>query len=290
VLGILAACSGGDADLADDESALTPLEPEPDDAITRAEWQTLGLGVSYKSIDTGGGAQGNALLVYGGYLAADEYVQRWADELARVQGMQLGVAHLYAIKGPNQSGYANREIQNTKLAAHLGTDHRAERASSLIVIAHSSGTFVAEELLEFVRDGRGGVPADTIGKVELFNLDGGGVSSSALLHQLAHSYFVYACDSAIDRCSRNSDSMRSLGQQYASLGGAFKVNATGSGCSRDDAGGLWCLHDTVITTLPHNPVNYDLRRDYTDFTNGRRLVTSYLDVLSSLSSGVSAME
>jgi hypothetical protein len=76
--------------------------------------------------------------------------------------------------------------------------------------------------------------------------------------------------------------MRSRGAQYAALGGALKVNADESRCSRTHAGGLWCLHDTLITTWPHNPVSYDLRRDYTDFTDGRQLVTSYLDVLRDL--------
>ena len=86
---------------------------------------------------------------------------------------------------------------------------------------------------------------------------------------------------AIGRCSHNASGMRSLGAQYAELGGAYEVDATGSGCSRTASGGLWCLHDAVINTRPHNPTMYDLRRDYTTFSGapGRALVTSYLDVL-----------
>ena len=70
--------------------------------------------------------------------------------------------------------------------------------------------------------------------------------------------------------------MRSLGAQYAELGGAFEVDANGSGCSRTASGGLWCLHDAVVNTRPHNPAMYDLRRDYTVFHDGHALVTSYL--------------
>jgi hypothetical protein len=54
----------------------------------------------------------------------------------------------------------------------------------------------------------------------------------------------------------------------------FTVDADGSGC---DVGAGWCLHDTLITNHPHDPTNYDLALDYTDFTNGRAVVESYID-------------
>jgi hypothetical protein len=286
-LGVLAACGAGpleddDPELGESESALAPLDPEVDDEVTRTPWQPIGFGVTYKPFGEQP-ARPNVLLVYGGYTAQDEWVQRWANELLRVKGEALGIGHLYAIKGPNQAGYANREIQNSKLAAHLALEGRAANATSLVTIAHSSGTYVADELLRMLRDGTGGIPQDTVGKVDLFNLDGGGVSNPTLLRQLSSAYFVLACDRAIGRCSHNASGMRSLGAQYASLGGAFEVNATGSGCSRTASGGLWCLHDTVINTRPHNPAMYDLKRDYTVFTGGRALVTSYLDPLTELS-------
>ena len=150
----------------------------------------------------------------------------------------------------------------------------------MIVVAHSSGTYVADELLRFVRDGYAGVPPETTAKIALFNLDGGGVSSGALLRSLRSAHFVYACDPLIERCSHNAGAMQALGEEHADLGGALAVDARGSGCSRQHSGGLWCLHDTVVTTRPHNPTSYDLRRDYTMFTDGRAVVTSYLDVLA----------
>ncbi|MBX3202024.1 MAG: hypothetical protein KF894_28065 [Labilithrix sp.] len=287
VVALLAACAAGEDedDLPDQleetavgESALTPLPAEKNDAVTRNAWETLGVGVSHKSFATGK----NVLLVYGGYTAQDVYVQRWANELYRARGSALDIGELYAVRGPNQSGYANREIQNSRIAAHLGAegvDGRAGQASSILVVAHSSGTYVADELFAMLRAGRGGVPADTIGKVSLFNLDGGGVADATTLRMMAGAWFVYACDGAIGRCSHNASSMKARGAQYASLGGALLVDATGSGCSKTQAGGLWCLHDTLITTRPHNPAMYDLRNDYTNFTGARSVVTSYLDVL-----------
>lgn len=287
LLVMLAACAvstDGDDDLPEaleelgaDEDALTAIVPERDDAVTRNAWRTLGVGVSHKSFANGS----NVLLVYGGYTAQDLYVQRWANELYRARGAALGIGELYAVRGPNQSGYANREIQNSKIAAHLGaggTNGRAAKAATIVVVAHSSGTYVADELIAMLRTGSGGVPNDAIQKVALFNLDGGGVADPTTLRMMSNAYFVHACDPALDRCSRNSSSMKARGAQYASKGGALLVNAAQSGCSRSD-GGLWCLHDALITNRPHNPNMYDLRNDYTDFTAGREVVTSYLDVL-----------
>lgn len=254
------------------EIVATPLVDEPDDVITNTPWETLGVGVSHKALAGGS----NALLVYGGYTAADAWVQRWANALVREKGGSLGIGHLYAIRGPNQAGYANREIQNSRLAAHLGSGI-ATAASSLYVVAHSSGTYVADELFGMLKNGAGGAPAETLGKVHLFNLDGGGVASASRLSEMARAYFVYAYDGDIRRSSHNASSMKSLGAQYASLGGAVEIDARGSGCSRTSSGGLWCLHDTLINTRPFNPDMYDLKNDYTDFTGGRRVVTTYLD-------------
>lgn len=272
---VLAAACGdlGDDDLSDipepiesDDSALTPLAPEPDDAVTRSAWATIGTGVSYKTF----AGKKNVLLVYGGYKAQDVWVQRWANALVRARGASLDIGHVYAVRGPNQAGYANREIQNSKIAAHLGADARAAQATSVTVIAHSSGTYVADELFGMIDDG-------TLAKVRLYNLDGGGVASASRLMQMDRAYFVYARDARIQRSSHNAGAMQSLGARFASKGGAVKVDATGSGCSATSSGGLWCLHDAMIVTRPANPNMYDLRSDYTSFTGSRSVVVSYLD-------------
>jgi hypothetical protein len=246
----------------------------PSDDPSKSAWQTIGYGVNFQPLGSGA----NVLIAYGGYTAEDSYVKGWADALYRAKGDQLGIGHLYAVRGPNQSGYANGEIANSKLAAHLG-DGRAAAATRIIIVAHSSGTFVSAELLNQLGSETGGVPANTLSKTVVFNLDGGGVPASAEIKRLSNLYFVYACDAVIGRCSENSSSMKSEGETWASLGGSIEVNASGSGCSATASGGLWCLHDTLVTTRPHNPKMYDLADDYTDFANGRKVVTSYLDHL-----------
>ena len=250
--------------------------PEKADAISAVSWTTLGVGVSYKKV----GAGDDVLIVYGGYTAQDVFSQRWADELVRDKLGADAVGHIYAVRGPNQSGYANREIGNSKLVAHLAAGGRAANASRIIVIAHSSGTYVATELLQLIhREVTGELTASTLSKVTLFNLDGGGLDAS-LVAKMNRTYFVYACDSRIGRCSHNAAGMKSLASEFASAGGGIKVDATGSGCDASASGGLWCMHDTLINTRPHNPVMYDLLDDYTDFgSKGRAVVTSYLDAL-----------
>lgn len=255
----------------------TEVESEEDDAAlagTEGDWEILGTGVAHRAIEGGGK---NVLAVYGGYTARDEYVRGWAEALLDAKGSTLGIGHVYAVRGPNQSGYANREIGNSKLVAHLAANDRARDASSIIVVAHSSGAFVAAELYEMLKSGRAG--SDTLAKVSAFNLDGGGGVPKSTLDAMARAHFVYACDARINRCSRNAEVMKSLGATHAASGGAIRVRADGSGCDRNVSGGTWCLHDTLINTRPHNPAMYDLRRDYTNFTGGREVVTSYLDVI-----------
>lgn len=244
---------------------------DTDDAVL-AGWETIGYGVTYKQIGDGA----DVLIVYGGYLAKDNYSEGWAQALMDAKLTAAGVGQVYAVRGPNQSGYANLEIQNSKLAKHLAAG-RSAAATNIAVVAHSSGTYVATELMQMLAAGKGGSGA--LAKVTLYNLDGGGVDGS-LLKAMKNAYFVYAYDSAIKRYSHNASGMQYLGQKYASLGGEIKIDATGSGCSATASGGLWCLHDTVITTEPHNPTFYDLADDYTDFSDGGpQVVTAYLNGL-----------
>jgi hypothetical protein len=86
---------------------------------------------------------------------------------------------------------------------------------------------------------------------------------------------VYICD-AHDPVAGNSENTSSDQSLHADLTGSqlFTVDASGSGCN---VGAGWCLHDTLITNHPHNPADYDLALDYTDFTAGRVVVTSYLE-------------
>ncbi|HTQ42999.1 MAG TPA: hypothetical protein VMI75_09620, partial [Polyangiaceae bacterium] len=201
---------------------------------------------------------------YGGYTATDADSQAWVTQMTSVRLAQLSVGHMYAVRGPKDPDYSSREIGNSELAAALAT--QAVASNHVIVIAHSSGGFVADELFTFA-------DASVIAKIAYFNLDGGSWAlTDALVGSMGGVYFCNAHDSVAGD-SENTSSDESLHAMFAASH-FFTVDADGSGC---DVGAGWCLHDTLITNHPHDPTTFDLDLDYTDFTGGRQVVTSYVD-------------
>jgi hypothetical protein len=234
--------------------------PAAGDAGHLGEWSSVSFGIT--GADTG---VGDAILVaYGGYTATDHDSQAWATALWSARLAELGVGHLYAARGPADAGYNGREIGNSTLATRLAS--QAAPASAIVVVAHSSGAFVADELFTFAD------PA-VLAKIVYFDLDGGSWAlTDALIGKMKAVMFTNAHD-PVAGDSHNAQAIVSLHAQFAaSL--FFTVDASGSGCN---VGATWCLHDTLITNRPHDPTTYDLADDYTDFTAGRRVITSYID-------------
>lgn len=254
----LAGCSSDTEDSNTDEGAAEALSDG---------WTSLGTGVAYKNM--GGG---DAVWIgYGGYTAQQDFSIKWSEELYQTKLKDLGVGHLYAVKGPNDAGYNAREISNTKLGAHLLAGP-GDAAPFVLVAAHSSGSYVALELLDQLEN-RGSETTALRKKIVYANLDGGGGLTQGLASSLKHAAFVYARDPA-KGYSANASVMESLAPEFGTT--AIKVDGTGSGCN---SGAKWCLHDLLITTKPHNPAMYDLRDDYSDF-DGRAVQTQWIDALS----------
>jgi hypothetical protein len=223
-------------------------------------WAPVSFGVTTK--DTGSGV--DIVIAYGGYTATDADSQAWVTQMTSVRLAQIGVGHMYAVRGPKDADYASREIGNSELAAALAT--QAVASNHVIVIAHSSGGFVADELFTFA-------DASVLAKIAYFNLDGGSWAlTDALVASMRGVYFCNAHDSVAGD-SENTSSDESLHAMFAASH-YFTVDADGSGC---DVGAGWCLHDTLIINHPHDPTTFDLALDYTDFTGGRQVVTSYVD-------------
>ena len=229
-------------------------------------WTGVGYGVEYQRVNTG-----NAILIaYGGYSAHLSYSAGWATELVDAKLGALGVGQIYAVLGPQDPGYDAKEIGNSKLRAHLATIDDGQ--SAIYVVAHSSGTYVAHELLgQMFRAGS----SDTLARMAYANLDGGGSGlTTEIVDDLRAMTFAYAHDPTLSSgYSENYTSARSLGQAYAPHATTFEVSVPNTGCA-DDAG--WCLHDVLITHRPHNAYHYDLADDYTDF-NGRPPTIEYID-------------
>lgn len=252
---------GGKGDAANvDSGGTTILDAQPDSSWTATSWSPVSFGVTTK--DAGAGA--DIVIVYGGYTATDADSQGWVTEMALTRLVSLGVGHLYAVRGPKDADYASREIGNSELAAAL--EPLAASSHHIIVVAHSSGGFVADELFTFVSP-------TVMNQMAYFNLDGGSWAlTDAMVSTMRGVYFCNAHD-AIAGDSQNTSSDQSLHAMFAASH-AFTVDADGSGC---DVGAGWCLHDALITSRPHDPATYDLALDYTDFSGGRNVVTSYVD-------------
>ena len=232
-----------------------------EDALTADGWTAVGFGIGGSMAGSGP----DILVTCGGYSATDQDSRAWAMALAHSPTFaSLAIGPVYAARGPRDASYAGHEIGNSKLAAAL--THQAAGARFVIVAAHSSGAFVADELLTEVTP-------EVRSKIVYFALDGGTHAlNQSLVSQLKGVYFVNAKDSAKGE-SHNASSMRSL---HSAFHGShlFTVNANGSGCN---GGATWCLHDTLITTRPHNPNMFDLADDYQQFGGARKVVTSYVD-------------
>lgn len=233
-------------------------------------WSNLGTGVSYRPVGGGPGV----FIAYGGYTALRAYSQAWAQELWRAKLRSLGVGHVYAVKGPADSFYRAKEIGNTSLRTHM-KGSIANAAPFVLIGAHSSGAFVAHELLDQLSDAS---ETATLSKIVYANLDGGGVGLNAsLVSKLRRVAFVSARDSSLsDGTSANHGTAQDLGEQYDFNGGWLQVVLSQTGCNN---GAEWCLHDLLITHRPHNPNFYDLQNDYTDFVN-RPVTVEWVDMLS----------
>jgi hypothetical protein len=271
--------ANGDASPAEDgappaESADAEADGAPEKDIDQIPWETganVGFGVAKK--DTGNPRGSNVFIAYAGFHIDLEGAKAWSTALYRASLQARGVRWIWAVQGPNTPGYDNAEIGNSKVVAAVVPAVSAS-TKFVLVAGHSSGSFVAHELLGQLASGVD-LQNVTANRVVYFNLDGGKSGlTTANVARLRKAYFVGARDPAVaGTSSLNFTPMTELATQYGS-GGFFQIQATGSGCN---SGATFCLHLTCITTKPHDPTgNGAAEIDYTSFA-GRAVVTSYID-------------
>lgn len=236
-------------------------------------WQTgaqIGRGVAFK--DTQNPTGDNVYIGYAGYQVTMGSAERWVDALHGASLAALGVRYLWAVQGPNDHSYANREIGNSKIVATM-LPLVGSQTRFILVAGFSSGSFVAHELLGQLAGGLDpkGV---TAGRVVYFDLDGGGSGlTSRSVERLRKAYFVGSHDGETNTDSPRRGDMESLGARYASAGGYWQNDASGSGCN---AGAAWCVHTTLIITKPHDPSAASPQLDYSDF-GGRPVCHAWID-------------
>ena len=194
--------------------ATEPDDPFPGDDLGGGKedspgmgWTGVGLGVEYQRVNTG-----NAILIaYGGYSARLSYSAAWASELVDAKLGALGVGQIYAVQGPRDPGYDAREIGNSKLRTHLARID--DGTPPIYVVAHSSGSYVAHELLEQLH--AAGNTA-VLSRIAYADLDGGGSGlTTEIVDTLRHVTFVYARDPALsDGYSQNASTAMVLQSSY----------------------------------------------------------------------------
>lgn len=260
--------SGGASSGTGGQGGDEPAPPAFDD-IPWENGNDVGYGVARKDTQNPNGTA--AFLAYGGYGATLDASCAWARELYLSDLAARGVRYVYCIQGPATPSYAGLEIGNSKIAKHLVANLPVD-AAFVAIAAHSSGSFVAHELLGQLAGDLD--PTDvTAGRVVYFNLDGGQSGlSAASVARLRRAYFVAARDSSTGTKSPNHGTMVALGATYASAGGLLELDGADSGCA---PGASWCLHMVPILAKPHDPQGGDVATDYTDFA-GRPVTTSYL--------------
>jgi hypothetical protein len=236
-------------------------------------WETgaqAGRGVAFK--DTKNPAGENLFIGYAGYQVSLASAEAWVEALHEASLAARGVRYLWAVQGPGDRTYSNREIGNARIIATM-LPLVGERTRVVIVAGHSSGSFVAHELLARLAGGMDprGV---TEGRVVYFDLDGGASGlTPRSVGRLRHAYFVAAHDGTTGTDSPRLATMRSLGATYPSAGGYWQDDARDSGCRE---GAQWCVHDALITTRPHAAANASAQLDYSDFA-GRDACHSWID-------------
>jgi hypothetical protein len=254
-----------DASLPDVAPPPPPPPPPPDfDAIP---WESPGYGVYYRDAHNPGG---DVFIGYAGYNVQAPWSQAWVSALYRAALAARGVRHVYAVQGPRDASYSAQEIGNSRLIAHLLP--RLVPGARVLVAAHSSGAFVAHELLAQLY-ARGLDPMGlTAGRLSYWNLDGGAAGlTAAIVGRLHRAWFVWS-DASGTR-SPNADTMVALGRQYPAAGGALQLDAGASGCR---AGAAWCVHMTPITERPHDPANASAMADYSAFDAAHPVATAWL--------------
>ncbi len=270
----------GDAAVVRDAATPKDAAPAPKDAAPDVSapdpnsipWQTganVGYGVASK--DTQNPLGNSMMIAYAGYDVSLASAEAWATALYEAALEKRGVRHIWAVQGPADPSYSQQEIGNSKIAAAMIP--MVDQGTQLVFVAgHSSGSFVAHELLDQLASGADpdGVTKDL---VTYFDLDGGGGFTQAAIDRVKKAFFVGSHDGAT--LSPNHADMSYLGNLYASKGGFYDNDASASGCN---AGAEWCVHVTLITTKPHDPTNADPLHDYSDFT-GRPVCTSYITLL-----------
>jgi len=240
----------------------------------------------------------NLVITMGGMGAKLEWVQKWTEELYSAKLKVFNIGLVIAVKGPKEEYYDSREIAIKEMTKKFVEAYREYGLGGTYLIVHSSGVFPAHQMFDHLWLG-GNDPNNkkmkmrklevldpegiTKGKINYIMLDGelgipnGYTLEEKMVTNLKNLFSFYAVDADTKTPSGMAHEAKKVKERFPRTI-LYEYQAKGSGCN---PGAKWCVHETLITTRPHNPAKYDLEKDYTLFDPTRKVVSFYMDVVRS---------
>lgn len=225
-------------------------------------------GVNYLEIDS---SSCKIFIGFAGWTVKQDWANNWVNSLNDFYLSKKGFGKLYSVKGPNDVLFKNKsDINIDSLIIQLKT--RINKNSELVISAHSSGSFVANYFLNNFLNSVNEIP-----NITYFNLDGGIGEDETFLDsnsalKISKIYPVSVYDKSTNTYSANHQTMIELAELYKNAE-HIQINILQSSC---DKNGIWCLHDRLIITNPHNPTTFDLEKDYNNFSEENPPAIEYL--------------
>jgi hypothetical protein len=192
--------------------------------------------------------------------------QVWASH---VVARTLDAKSVFVVAGPEDSEYANKEIDTAGLAcAVLLAGHRNDRPL-LTVIAHSSGGFVAYAFFSSLFD-----EPSPFGYVVFFALDSGVTGlTDEITGNLTALIAVNVKDTVSGIESRNYDAMVELAERAPPTTSLYTC-AVETKCAGPT--GYECMHDAVIVHSPFDANTFDVHDDYNVHNTVENVQTDFL--------------
>ncbi len=133
------------------------------------------------------------------------------------------------------------------------------------------------------------IPIDAAGitknKIIYIMLDGepgiprGYTLTKTMAESLRKIISVYAIDSTTNTKSGMYAEAVKIKKLFPEKTVDYLITSKKSGCAK---GAKWCVHETLITTKPHNPKMYDLQNDYQFFDKERYVVTEFMKAVDDM--------
>lgn len=239
----------------------------------------------------------NVLITMGGMGAKLKWVQKWTEELYKSKLNEFNIGLIIVVKGPMQEYYDSREIDIKEMTKRFVAFYKKYNLDETFLIVHSSGVFPAHQMFDYLYLGGNDPKTKKMNARKLEILDPEGITKNRInyimldgelgiprgytlvgrmVKELKQIYSFYAVDAETGTRSGMAHEAIKVKNTFQAKTQLYKHIAKNSGCN---PGAKWCVHETLITTRPHNPAGYDLEKDYQFFDSTRKVVTGYMGVV-----------